>query len=327
MLVDGRRVGGGGARGALGSLGQVRLLHRTRGLGVLGRVGVLDEVRLLHWPRGLGMLCGVGVLDQVRLLQRARRFGVLAGVGVPYGVRRFGSLTGTRSPGRPRVPRPCLLGAARHPGQLRRGRVQRYRPRPYETQLDGLARQYGIQEPVGGHTDAVAGHRGEVVAAGDRARGHSGQGDAQRVGGGLDAAEVDDEAQVAVTVGAPLPQAQRRGDVVRHGLALPPGVLGGHRRVGTGLLQVGHRGRVPGGEQAGPARHLEVGVDEQPALLQGKFERFGERVGPYADAPHEGAGVDELAVGQQHPAVRGLLHGGAHPHLDAPLPQHPVGGA
>ena len=54
----------------------------------------------------------------------------------------------------------------------------------------------------------VARHRQQVVAAGDRPAERPGQRYAERVGGGLDAAQVHDEAQVVVPVGAPLPDAE-----------------------------------------------------------------------------------------------------------------------
>ncbi len=128
-------------------------------------------------------------------------------------------------------------------------------------------------------------------------------------------------------VGPPLANAERRGDVLRADLAVPPGVLRGHRRELAGLRQVGHRGHVSAGEQLGAARHLEVRVDEQPSAFHGQPQGLDQRVRPHADAPHERARVDARTVGQHHAVVRGLLHRGPHPHVDAPLPQYPVGGA
>ncbi len=130
-----------------------------------------------------------------------------------------------------------------------------------------------------------------------------------------------------MAVGARVALAEGGGDVVGADLALPPGVLGGHRVERARVLQIGHGGRVAAGEHLGPARHLERGLDQQPAALQGEPGGLGERVGADADAPHQGAGVDELAVGEQHALGGGLLHGGAHPHVDTAFAQHLVGGA
>lgn len=130
-----------------------------------------------------------------------------------------------------------------------------------------------------------------------------------------------------MAVDGPLADADRRGDVAGRDGAVPPGVLRGHGRVAAGVVQIGYGGGVSAGEHLGVARHLQVRVDEEPTAFHGLPDAFDEGVRPHSDAPHEGAGVDELAVGQQDTVVRGLLDGGAHAHLDAPLPQHPVCGA
>ncbi len=168
------------------------------------------------------------------------------------------------------VPRPAV-GVGRHPGHLRRRRLQRHRPGPDQPQLDGLARQHRVQHPVRRDPDPVAGHRREVVAAGHGAGRHAGQRNPERIGGGLGTAEVHHEPHVLVAVRPALTaQPERGGDVLRAHLAVPPGVLRGHRRVRARVVQVRHGGHVAAGEQLGTPRHLQVRVDEQPAALQGQ---------------------------------------------------------
>ncbi|CAM5698542.1 hypothetical protein SALBM311S_11985 [Streptomyces alboniger] len=127
-------------------------------------------------------------------------------------------------------------------------------------------------------------------------------------------------------VGTPFADAQRGGDIARRDLAVPPGVLRGHRRVLTGGVQIRYGGRVPAREHLGTPREPQVGVDDQTPALQRLPGALDERIGPYADTPHEGARRHELAVGEQDSVGGGLLHGGPHAHLHAPLPQRAVGG-
>jgi hypothetical protein len=106
--------------------------------------------------------------------------------------------------------------------------------------LDALASQEGVEGPVDGGAEAVGGHGHEVVAAGDDLRGEARERDAERFGRRLHAAEVDDEAEVVVLVGPPSALSERSGDVAGGALALPLGVLRGHRRDLAGAGHVGY---------------------------------------------------------------------------------------
>lgn len=160
-------------------------------------------------------------------------------------------------------------------------------------------------------------------AAGERA----GERDVPGVRGGLGPAEVDHEAQVVVCVGARGAPAAGRRHVVRRELALPLGVLGGHRRHRAGAGQIRYGRGVTAGEHLGVARHSQVLVDDQSPLFGGQPHRGDQRVGPYAHAPGQGAAGDELAVVEQHPLRRGFLDGRSGADLHAAGAQHPFGGA
>lgn len=102
---------------------------------------------------------------------------------------RPGRLTGC-SPS----PRPASLG--RGGGYLGGCVLQRYGRCADQAELDGLAGQERVEQPVGAGADAVAGPRKQVVAAGHRLGDGPGQRHLQRVGRRLEPAQVDREAQV-----------------------------------------------------------------------------------------------------------------------------------
>src|SRR5258705_513170 len=99
----------------------------------------------------------------------------------------------------------------------------------------------GIRVEGGDLGWGVGGQRQQVVSASDRLGGDPGQWDAERIRGRLRAAEVHGEPEVVVLVGTLLLDPVRRGDVVRHPLALPLGVLRGHRGYLTGSGEVRSR--------------------------------------------------------------------------------------
>ena len=108
-----------------------------------------------------------------------------------------------------------------------------------------------------------------MTAPGER----PGQRHAERVRGGLDPAEVDDEAQVVMAVRALLAAPEGGGDIAAGQLALARGVLRCHRRVLAGPGQIRHGGRVAAGEDLRVAGHVQLRVDQQPAALDGQPER------------------------------------------------------
>ena len=103
--------------------------------------------------------------------------------------------------------------------------------------------------------------RETVVAPGDGVGGWPGQRDVQRVGGGGEPAEVDQEAQIVVLVGRRLTGAEGGGDVPGDQLALPLGVLGGHAADLAGAGQVGDRRAVPAGVDVRGAGHGHELID------------------------------------------------------------------
>lgn len=164
-------------------------------------------------------------------------------------------------------------------------------------------------------------------SAGDHLGGQAGQGHPDWVGGGLRAAEVDEETQIVVFVRTPSALAVRRGDVVGGAPTLALGVLCGHRGELARPGQLGNGGGVADGVYLGVAGHGQVLVDHQPTALGLQANLVDEWVGPYADAPDQGARRDDLAVGQRD-TVRGrLAHGHAGAYVDPAGAQDRVGRA
>jgi hypothetical protein len=105
------------------------------------------------------------------------------------------------------------------------------------------------------------------------------------------------------------------------------GVLCGHRGELARPGQLGNGGGVADGVYLGVAGHGQVLVDHQPTALGLQANLVDEWVGPYADAPDQGARRDDLAVGQRD-TVRGrLAHGHAGAYVDPAGAQDRVGRA
>lgn len=100
-----------------------------------------------------------------------------------------------------------------------------------------------------------------MVAAGDRPGERAGERHPERVGGGLDPAEIDEEAEIVVRVRARLPVAEGRGHVVAGHPALAGRVLRGHRGALPRPGQIGYGGGVAAREDLGVAGNVQARVD------------------------------------------------------------------
>jgi hypothetical protein len=75
------------------------------------------------------------------------------------------------------------------------------------------------------------------------------------------------------------------------------------------------------------AGHAQAGVDAEASFLGRQTEAGDEWVGPHPNAPDEGAGGDEFAIGQGHAVRGGFLHRDAHADVHPSTPEDPVRGA
>src|SRR5947199_3570207 len=92
-----------------------------------------------------------------------------------------------------------------------------------------MAGQNRVGEPIGRRSPPVTRKREKVVAPGYCLRQNAGQRHLEGIGGSLEAREIDHESEIVMFVWSAYTATERRGDVVGHTLALPLGVLSGHR--------------------------------------------------------------------------------------------------
>jgi len=117
--------------------------------------------------------------------------------------------------------------------------------------LDGLAWQDRLGEPIGRGSPPVPRKREKVVAPGYYLRQNAGQRHLEGIGGSLEAREIHDESEIVMLVWSANTVTERRGDVVGRALALPLGVLSGHRGDLAWSGQIRHRGYVAAGPEVG----------------------------------------------------------------------------
>ncbi len=111
------------------------------------------------------------------------------------------------------------------------------------------------------------------------------------------------------------------GDVVGHDLALAQRVLRRRRKRSTFAVEIGDLRAVPDGPDPVQPAHAKMRVREQRAVSGvGSAQPRQERAGPVARGPHERAGRDPIAVGQQDVARGRRRHLDTEPELDAPGP-------
>jgi hypothetical protein len=105
-----------------------------------------------------------------------------------------------------------------------------------------------------------------VVAEGDDLGEQTGQWNAERVGGGFDPGQVDDEPEIAMSVWASFAVDERRRDIAGGKPTLPYRVLSSHRRELARTDAVGNSGQISAREDVRVTRDCQLLIEDEVAL-------------------------------------------------------------